>query len=164
MVITTDARLKGLKFRIAGKKIQLKFIIIFTLFITAVSCKKNEISEKTPICNLTKITIEGSADSTVFRYNKDNKLSEIINYRAKCGAKWFFTYPKVNQLVITYQTECPDFIQDFYPVVIDFNDAGQVVEMKKTPSNGVTFSLAYSGDNIVSFLRKSQGTISETHF
>lgn len=165
MVITTSIRLEELSFRIAGKKIQMKYIIIFILFITAVSCKKNEIDEKTPVCNLTKAIPEDSpADSIVYKYNENNKLSELINYGYNCGIKWVFTYPKSNQLVITYQPDCPDIFQDFFPVIIDFNPTGQIIEMKKNPSNGLTFSPSYSGDNIVSLLRKSQGSISETRF
>lgn len=162
---TKDTGLQNLTFRIAGKKIQMKYIIIFILFITVISCKKNEINERTPVCNLTKATAEDSpADSIVYKYNENNKLSELINYRYNCGIKWIFTYPKPNQLVITYQPGCPDIFQDFFPVVIDFNDTGQIIEMKKNPSNGLTFSPTYSGDNIVSLLRKSQGYTSETRF
>lgn len=165
MVFTTSIRLEELSFRIAGKKIQMKYIIIFILFITAISCKKNEINEKTPVCNLTKATPEDSpADSIVYKYNENNKLSELINYGYNCGIKWVFTYPKPNQLVITYQPDCPDIFQDFFPVIIDFNANGQIIEMKKNPSNELTFSPSYSGDNIASLLRKSQGSISETRF
>ncbi|MFD2519970.1 hypothetical protein [Emticicia soli] len=162
---TKDTGLQNLTFRIAGKKIQMKYIIIFILIITFISCKKNEINEKTPVCKLTKATAEDSpADSIVYKYNENNKLSELINYGYNCGIKWFFTYPKPNQLVITYQPGCPDIFQDFFPVVIDFNATGQIIEMKKNPSNGLTFSPSYSGDNIVSLLRKSQEHTSETRF
>ncbi|GAB3503642.1 hypothetical protein GCM10027442_04820 [Emticicia fontis] len=143
----------------------MKFIIVLTLFIAIISCKKNEVNEKTPVCNITKaIPPDSPADSIVYKYNSANKLSEFINYGYNCGIKWIFTYPKPNQLVISYEAKCPDNFQEFFPVVIDFDDAGHIIEMKKNPSNGLIFSPSYSGDNIVSLLRKSQGYTSETHF
>lgn len=144
---------------------KIKYILIFTVFITAVSCSKNEISEEINGCNIAKSTSESSTnDSLVFKYNHNNKLSELTSFKAKCGAKWVFTYPTPNQMVITYQTQCLDNIQDFYPLIVDFDPDGKVIEMKKTPSNGYTISLAYSGNNIVSLFQKSVGFACETRF
>lgn len=143
----------------------MKYTLLTITFIIILSCKKNETIVELPACNLLKATVEGSLkDSLVFKYDKNNKLNEVLRYQSTCSKKWTFSYPKANQLVISYLPDCPDTFQDFFPLIVDYNSAGKIIEMKKNPSNGSIFTVQYTGDNISSLTRKIQNSSEVRYF